>query len=241
MLVLLALPLAACGGGSARPSLDVAVADTLKPAFSAYARTFAGARIQASVSGAPANALRRRPRPDVLAAPAAKLPALYRAGLVERPQVLGSNDLTLAVPTRRQRVSGLKQLYHPGARFALAIVTGASPAAASTRMVFARLEPAQRAAIEGYVRFRVASSAAAARLVRTRRADAALVYSTDATDLLPISLPDYLARHMTYGVAVVKGAKHLGAARRFVASLKTPGGTRALRQAGLNPGPPRPR
>jgi ABC-type molybdate transport system substrate-binding protein len=240
LLVLLAFPLAACGGGGGptRPPLDVAAAASLRPAFAAYARTFAGAEVKTSFSSAPASAVRRTPRPDVVAAPAAKLPALYRAGLVEQPQVLGSNDLALAVPKRNQRVNGLARLYRPGAR--LAIVTGASPAAVSTRMVFARLKPAQRAAIEANVRFRVASSAAAARLVETRRADAGLVYTTDATDLLAISLPDYLARHMTYGVAVVKGARHLGAARRFVASLKTPDGSRALRQAGLSPGPPRP-
>jgi molybdate transport system substrate-binding protein len=238
-LVLLAFALAGCGGGSSRPQLDIAAARSLKPAFDAYARTFAGARVQATFSAAPASALRRRPRPDVVAAPAAKLPALYRAGLVERPQVLGSNDLALAVPTRRQRVTGLSTLARPGAR--LAIVTGASPAAAYTRSVLARLQPAQRAGIEANVRFRVNSSAAAARLVASRRADAAFVYTTDATHLLAINLPDYLARHMTYGVAVVKGAKHLGEARAFVASLKTPEGSRALRRAGLIPGPARPR
>jgi molybdate transport system substrate-binding protein len=239
LVVVVALPLAGCGGaGSHRPPLDVAAAQSLKPAFSAYARAFAAANVQATFSRSPAGALRRGPRPDVVAAPAATLPALYRAGLVEKPQVLGSNDLMLAVPTRKRRVDGLKRLYRPGVR--LAIVTGASPAAAYTRMVLARLSPAQRAALEANVRFRVDSSAAAARLVLTRRADAAIVYKTDATRLLPISLPDYLARHMTYGVAVVKGAKHPAQARAFVASLKTPTGSRALRRAGLMTGPPRP-
>jgi ABC-type molybdate transport system substrate-binding protein len=195
--------------------------------------------VQATFSSAPDGALRRRPRPDVVAAPEAKLPALYRAGLVERPQVLGSNDLALAVPKRRPLVNGLRRLGRPGVR--LAVVTGGSPAAAYTRAVLARLRPAQRAAVERNVRFRVASSAAAAQLVRSHRADAGLVYTTDATDLLAISLPDYLARHMTYAVAVVKGAAHLGAARAFVASLKTPTGSRALRRAGLLTGPPRPR
>jgi molybdate transport system substrate-binding protein len=239
LLVVLALPFAGCGGGSARTPLDVAAAQSLKPAFTAYARTFAGADVQATFSGSPASALGRRPRPDVVAAPVGKLPALYRAGLVERPEVLGSNDLTLAVPKRDPRVNGLKRLYRPGVR--LAIVTGGSPGAVYTRMVLARLTPAQRAALMANVRYRVGSSAAAARLVRTRRADAAIVYTTDATDLLEISFPDYLARHMTYGVAVVKGAAHLRAARAFVASLKTPTGSRALRRAGLLPGPPRPR
>jgi molybdate transport system substrate-binding protein len=239
LLVVLALPLAGCGGGSHRPPLDVAAARSLKPAFSAYARTFAGADVQASFSDSPAKALRRRPRPDVVAALAANLPALYRAGLVERPEVLGSNDLMLAVPRRERRVSGLERLYRPGVR--LAVVTGASPAAVYTRMVLARMKPAQRSAVEGNVHFRVDSSAAAARLVRSRRADAAIIYKTDASDLLPISLPDYLARHMTYGVAVVKGAAHPAEARAFVASLKTPTGSRALRRAGLMTGPPRPR
>src|SRR5689334_8006039 len=94
MLVVLAFPLAGCGGGgSDRPSVDVAAASSLRPAFTAYARTFAGADVRATFSRSPASALSRRPRPDVVAAAAAKLPALYRAGLVERPQVLGSNYL----------------------------------------------------------------------------------------------------------------------------------------------------
>jgi ABC-type molybdate transport system substrate-binding protein len=239
LLVVLALLLAGCGGGSARPPLDLAAAQSLKPAFTAYARTFAGADVQATFSGSPASAVRRGPRPDVVAAPVSKLPALYRAGLVEQPQVLASIDLALAVPLRNPRVTGLERLYRPGVR--LAIVTGASPAAAYTRMVLARLTPAQRAAVQGNVRYRVGSSADAARLVLSREADAALVYRTDTTGLLAIDLPDYLARHMTYGVAVVKGAAHLRIARAFVASLKTPTGSRTLRRAGLVPGPPRPR
>ncbi len=238
MLVALALPFAGCGAGPERPRLDVAAAQSLKPALGAYARAFAGAAVQASFSRSPVSALRRRPQPDILAARSADLPALYRAGLVERPQVLGSNDLALAVPQRRHRVNGLERLRRPRVR--LAIVAGASPAAVYTRMVFAKMKPAERRAIQANVRFRVGSSAAAARLVRSRRADAALVYTTDAAGLLPISLPDYLARHMTYSVAVVRGAAHLNAARAFVASLKTPAGRRALRQAGLLPGPPRP-
>jgi ABC-type molybdate transport system substrate-binding protein len=239
-LVLLALPLAACGGGGASPPpVDVAAAQSLKPAFSAYAQTFAGADVRPTFSRSPAGALGRRPRPDVVAAPAAKLPALFRAGLVEKPQVLGSNDLELAVPMGKRRVDGLARAALPGMR--LAIVAGASPAAAYTRLVLAHMKPAQRRAIAANIRFRVASSAAAAQLVRAGRADAALVYRTDATGLLAIDLPDRLARHMTYGVAVVKGAAHLGAARAFVASLKTPTGSRALRRAGLLTGPPRPR
>jgi ABC-type molybdate transport system substrate-binding protein len=239
MLVVLALPLAGCGAGSARPPLDVAAAQSLKPAFTAYARTFPGADVQETFSTSPATALRRRPRPDVVAAPAAKLPALYRAGLVEQPQVLGSDDLMLAVPTRGRRVRGLEQIPRPGIR--LAIITGASPAAVATRLVFARMKPVQRDAIMAHVGFHVDSSAAAARLVRSRHADAAIVYKTDTNGLFAIDLPDFLAPHMTYGVAVVKGAAHPAAARAFVASLKTPTGRRTLRKAGLLPGPPRPR
>jgi molybdenum ABC transporter molybdate-binding protein len=239
--VVLALALAGCGSAAdRRPPLDVAAARSLEPAVTAYARTFTAADVQARFAGSQALAeqLRRGRRPDVVAASAANLPALYRAGLVEKPQVLGSNDLELAVPTRPKRVQGLDDLGRPGARLAIAV--GASPAAVSTRKVLARLKPAQRRAIEANVRFRVKSSTAAAQLVRSGRADAGLVYKTDATGLLAIDLPDYLAHHMTYAVAVVKGAAHLAAAREFVASLKTSVGSRALRQAGLLPGPPRP-
>jgi ABC-type molybdate transport system substrate-binding protein len=233
-MVLLALPLAGCGSaGADRPPLDVSASSSLKPAVTAYARQFAAARVQATFSGSPG--LGRRP--DVIVTAAAKLPALYRAGLVEKPQVLGSNDLTLAVPAGPRRVDGLRQLPRRGVR--LAIATGASAAAVSTRAVLARLPPAVR----GNVRFRVADSAAVARLVRSHRADAGLAYKTDANSagLLGIDLPDRLARHMTYGVAVVRAAPHLSEARAFVASLKTPVGSRALVRAGLVPGPPRPK
>jgi ABC-type molybdate transport system substrate-binding protein len=233
-MVLLSLPLVGCGSaGRDRPALDVSAASSLKPAVTAYARQFAAARVQATFSGSPG--LGRRA--DVIVTAAAKLPPLYRAGLVEKPQVLGSNDLTLAVPARRRRVDGLRALPHRGVR--LAIVTGASAAAVWTRGVLAQLPPAVR----GNVRFRVADSATVARLVRSHKADAGLAYRTDASGagLLGIDLPDRLARHMSYGVAVVKAAPHLSEARAFVASLKTPVGSRELVRAGLVPGPPRPR
>jgi ABC-type molybdate transport system substrate-binding protein len=234
MVLLCALPLAGCGSsGPDRPSLDVSASSSLKPAFTEFARQFTGARVEATFSRAPG--LGRRP--DVIAASAARLPALYRAGLVEKPEVLGSNDLTLAIPAEHYRVDGLATLGRPGVR--LAIATGASAAAVSTRAVLARLAPA----IRGNVRFRVASSAAVARLVRSHKADAGLAYRTDANGagLLGIDLPDRLAHHMLYGVAVVKAAPHLRQARAFVAGLKTPGGEDALRHAGLIPGPARPR
>ena len=170
----------------------------------------------------------------MIAAPAAQLPALYRAGLVEKPQVLGTNDLTLAVPARHRRVNGLDELGRPGVRL---------PSPRGPRRPPCGRAPCSPAWTPQSGRqrgFRVAGSAAVARLVRTHKADAGLTYATDAASagLLGIDLPDYLARHVTYGVAVVKAAPHLRQARAFVAGLKTAGGhpVAAARRPGPRPG-----
>jgi molybdate transport system substrate-binding protein len=43
---------------------------------------------------------------------------------------------------------------------------------------------------------------------------------------------------VSYGVAVVKGAEHPGAAARFVAGLISGAGAEELRRAGFEPPPP---
>jgi ABC-type molybdate transport system substrate-binding protein len=81
--------------------------------------------------------------------------------------------------------------------------------------------------------------------VAERRADAAFVYKTDAErwgdTLLAIQLSDRLEPRMRYGIAVVKGAPHPGAARAFVAGLGKPAGRHALTAAGFAIAPFRPR
>jgi molybdate transport system substrate-binding protein len=61
----------------------------------------------------------------------------------------------------------------------------------------------------------------------------------DATDgrLKAIELPKTLQPQVSYGVAVVKGAKHPREARQFIDGLLRGVGQRALRAAGFEPPP----
>jgi molybdate transport system substrate-binding protein len=242
--VLLALLAAGCGADRpSQPRLQVAAARALQPAFSRYARGFPGAAVRFDVPRALAERVRRRPRPDVVAAPSRTLPALYSAGLVEKPRDFAQNDLVLLVPIRHPRVGGIKQLVRPGVRIALG--SADSPVGMSTAMVLERLPARQRAAIERNVRAHAADSAALARLVAEHRADAAFVYMTEARrwrrSMLPIDLADRLAPRVRFGIAVVRGAAHPRAARAFVAGLRTPAGRHALTAAGFLTAPFRPR
>jgi molybdate transport system substrate-binding protein len=242
--VLLALLAAGCGSDRpAEPRLQVAAAPALEPAFTAYARGFPGAAVQFDLPRALAERVRHEPRPDVVAAPSRALPALYSAGLVEKPRDFAQNDLVLIVPVRHARALGLGQLGRPGVRIALGSAT--SPVGMSTRMVLERLEPAQRAAIERNVRGHAPDSAALARRVSEGRADAAFVYMTEAhrwgDRLIAINLSDRLAPRVRFGIAVVRGAAHPRAARAFVAGLGKPAGRHALTAAGFLTAPFMPR
>ena len=71
--------------------------------------------------------------------------------------------------------------------------------------------------------------------------DAGFVYRSDVDAakgrLRAIDLPAELRPQVSYGVAVVKGAKQPDAARAFVRSLVSGQGQRALREAALGPPP----
>jgi ABC-type molybdate transport system substrate-binding protein len=178
-----------------------------------------------------------------VAAPSRTLPALYSAGLVEKPRDFAQNDLVLVVPVRHPRVGGVKQLSGPHVRIALGRED--TPVGMSTRMVLDRLGAAPRAALLANVSDRAPDSAALARLVAARRADAAFVYMTEARRwsgrLLAIDLSDRLAPRVRFGIAVVRGAAHPRAARAFVAGLNKARGRHALTAAGFVTAPFRPR
>ena len=244
LLVLLALFAAGCGSDRPpAPRLEVAAARALDPAFVVYARGFPGAAVQFAAVPALADRVRSGPRPDLVAAPSRTLPALYSAGLVEKPRDFAQNDLVLVVPVHHARANGLKALFAPGMR--VAVGSDTSPVGRSTRTVFARLSASQRTALEGNDRRHASGSAALARMVADGQADAAFVYMTEAKRwhgrLIAIDLSDRLAPRVRYGIAVVRGAPHPDAARAFVAGLGKPAGRHALTAAGFATAPFRPR
>src|ERR1700749_1039783 len=124
-LALLAV-LAGCGGGSAKPTLTVSAATSLKSALTAYGHDFRGATVRASFAGSDqlAAQIRQGVKPDVFASANTKLPdQLYKQGLVEKPVVFAANRLVLAVPASGSRVAGLADLAKPGTKIAV----GAGP------------------------------------------------------------------------------------------------------------------
>ncbi|HEU4979364.1 MAG TPA: molybdate ABC transporter substrate-binding protein [Solirubrobacteraceae bacterium] len=230
-----ALALPGCGGSSSggRPSLDVAAAASLQRAFAQIASGFRPARVRLSFAGSDqlAAQIEAGARPDVYAAANEALPrALFAKGLVERPVVFARNRLVLAVPARGARVHSLAGLGRPGVT--LAIGSPSVPVGAYTRAVLARLPAAQRRAILARVRTEEPDVSGIVGKLAAGAVDAGFVYASDvrAADLRlrAIALPARLEPVVRYDVAVVRGTPHPGAARAFVAALRSPAGRRVL-------------
>jgi molybdate transport system substrate-binding protein len=250
--VLLALAVAAgCGekpeparsgsGGSQR--LTVSAATSLKKVMTAYGEGFHGARVRLSFAGSDelAAQIRGGARPDVFAAANVKLPAaLFKEALVGRPTVFAANRLVLAVPAGSKKVSGLDDVSKSGVK--LAIGAAAVPVGSYTRDVLARLGKRESKAILANVRSNEPDVGGVVGKLTQGAVDAGFVYATDVTGaggkLEAIELPQRLQPSVAYAVAIVKGAKNPGAARRFVAGLLNGPGAQALKDAGFQPPPP---
>ena len=218
-------------------------AASLKRAFTAYGEAFEDGTARLSFAGSDelAAQIRSGVRPDVFAAANLELPrALFEEGLVETPRVFAANRLVLAVPADKARVRSLDDVARAGVR--LAIGAKAVPVGAYTRDVLARLGRERSRAILANVRSEEPDVGGVAGKLTQGAVDAGFVYVTDvraADGLRAVALPDELLPRVTYGVAVVKGARHRAAARRFVAGLVEGAGARALRDAGFEPPPSR--
>jgi molybdate transport system substrate-binding protein len=234
--------LAGCGGAkSGQDTPVVSAATSLKAALTSYARTpdGGGARLSFGGSDELAAQIRQGVRPDVFASANTKLPdALFREGLVERPSVFATNRLVLAVPASGGRVRSLADLYG-GAAVTIAIGAPGVPIGDYTRKVLARLPAARRSAILRRVRSEEPDVGGIVGKLAQGAVDAGFVYVTDVRAaggrLRAIELPARLQPSVRYGVAVVRGAPHPGAARRFAAGLLRAAGARALRVAGFGP------
>jgi molybdate transport system substrate-binding protein len=247
MLVLaLALMLAGCGedDSGGEPPLTVSAAASLKQAFTAYGGEFPDASARFSFAGSDelAAQIEKGVKPDVYAAANTKLPdALYAKGLVEKPTVFAGNRLVLAVPADGAQVRSLQDLERDGVK--LAVGAPDVPVGSYTRTVLDKLPARQRTAILGNVRTEEPDVAGITGKLTQGAVDAGFLYASDvrATDdkLKAIELPDALQPTVAYGVAVVKGAKHPAAARKFIAGLLDGRGAQALEAAGFLPPPAR--
>jgi molybdate transport system substrate-binding protein len=248
VLCALTLALAACGGtsssgsGGGKPTLTVSAATSLKSAFTAYGSHFAPAKVRASFAGSDelAAQIRQGVRPDVFASANTKLPdALYKAGLVQKPTVFAANRLVLAVPASNATVHDIQDLAKPGTKIAMG--SASVPIGSYTRTVLAKLPAPQAKAILANVRSNEPDVGGVVGKIAQGAVDAGFVYVTDvrAADgkLKAIDLPDALQPQVSYGVAVVKGARHPAQAKAFVAGLLAGAGQRQLHAAGFLPPP----
>lgn len=237
LVSLLLVVLAGCGGSSSGGGrLTVSAATSLTTAFT----KLGGAAYSFGGSDELAAQIRKGVKPDVYAAANTKLPeALFRAGLIERPQVFARNRLVLAVPGQGGKVTSLADAGKAGVK--LAIGSPSVPVGMYTRKVIAGLPPGLRKAILGNVRSEEPDVGGVVGKLTQGAVDAGFVYVTDveATGgrLRAIGLPQSLDPEVAYGVAVVKGAKHPAAARSFVKGLLAGKGRDTLRAAGFLPSP----
>ena len=232
VLLLLALVLAGCGGGGGDGQLVVSAASSLKGAFTSYG----GARFSFAGSDELAAQIRQGVKPDVFAAANTKLPdELYKAGLVEKPRVFAGNRLVLAVPAQGAKVHGLSDLYRRGVT--LAVGSPDVPVGAYTREVIAKLGPHAKQVLAD-IRSNEPDVKGVVGKLTQGAVDAGFVYITDVQatkgQLKAIELPAAVSPEVSYGVAVVKGAKHPAAARKFVAGLFRGAGHDALAKAGFS-------
>lgn len=250
LAALLATGVVACGGstagGGGGGDLVVSAAASLTGAFTQYGRSFDGGRVRFSFAGSDelAAQIRQGVKPDLFASANTRLPdALHRAGLVGQPVVFAGNRLVLAVPAAGAKVRSLADLTRPGVT--IAVGAPSVPIGAYTRTVLGRLGAARARALLANVRSQEPDVKGIVGKLSQGAVDAGFVYVTDVDaaggKLRAIELPAALQPNVAYGAAVVTGAPHTAAARRFLVGLLRGRGAAALRAAGFEPPPGAPR
>src|SRR4051794_40135082 len=243
LLAAAVLLVAGCGGDdAAKPQLTVSAAASLKKAFSSYGEQFPDASVRFSFAGSDelAAQIEQGVKPDVFAAANTKLPMqLYAKGLVEKPQVFAGNKLVLAVPADGGKVTRLEDLEGDGVK--LAIGAADVPVGTYTRTVLEKLPADRRAKILANVRTEEPDVNGIVGKLTQGAVDAGFLYASDVTGaggkLKAIDLPGALQPHVSYGVAVVKGAKHPEQAKAFIDGLISGKGADELQNAGFLPPP----
>jgi molybdate transport system substrate-binding protein len=233
--------LTGCGGaGESSNQVVVSAAASLDTGFREYVDA-AGIDAKMSFAGSDelAAQIRQGVRPDVYAAANTTLPdQLHKEGLVGDPSVIATNTLVLAVPNDSQ-IDSLDDLTEPGTTIAMG--DPAVPVGSYTREVLGKLPAEQRGAIFDNVRSEEPDVSGIAGKLTQGAVDAGFVYVTDVTasggELKAIQLPADLQPDVSYGAAVVSGAKNPEGARAFIDGLLRGDGARALRNAGFKPPP----
>jgi molybdate transport system substrate-binding protein len=240
VLLLAVAGVTGCGGSDDdETELTVSAAASLKAAFEAYGRDLDGVTVRYSFAGSDelAAQIEQGVKPDVFAAANTRLPdRLFANGLVEKPVVFAQNRLVIGVPAGSE-VDSIDDLEEPGTT--IAIGSPSVPIGSYTRDVLGRLPAAQREAILANVRTEEPDVAGIIGKLTQGAVDAGFVYVTDVTatkgKLEAIDLPARLQPEAAYGAAVVEGAAHPDAAKRFIDGLLSGDGARALRDAGFEP------
>ena len=222
--------------------LLVSAASSLTDAFERYAKQFDDGDVRFSFAGSDelAAQLRQGITPDVFASANTSLPpALHDDGLVGPPRVFAANRLVLAVPARGSDITSIDDLERAGVKVAVGSAT--VPIGAYTHKVLDGLAADARAKILANVRSEEPDVKGIVGKLTQGAVDAGFVYVTDVAAthgaLKAIELPASLRPSAAYAVAVVDGARHPSAARRFIDGLIDGTGQTALRDAGFAPAP----
>ncbi|WP_119729390.1 molybdate ABC transporter substrate-binding protein [Thermomonospora amylolytica] len=219
-LLVLLVPVAACGEPAGPPRLTVFVPSSLTEAFTELAADYehdAGVRIRPVFSSSLdlVERLEDRPEADVLIA-GDRTAMEDVAELLGNTRVIARTSLTIAVaPGNPKGIRGVTDLARPGLR----VVLGASlvPVGRYARSVLAKERVPVRTASEEI------SSRAVLTKVRTGEADAGIVYVTDmrAAGAAAGSVPIPADQNVTveYPAAPIRESDHPEAAEAFVTWL----------------------
>jgi molybdate transport system substrate-binding protein len=167
---------------------------------------------------------------DVFAAASPKYPELlYQKGLAQKPIPFATNTLIIIVPKSNPgNIHTVMDLTRPG----LKIVMGAPsvPVGSYTLTVLKNLG-ISAAVLKNVVSYESDVKGVVAKVV-TGDADAGFVYVTDArtvrNQVQGIAIRESAQPHVVYEVTVLKNAKHLQVAYRFVTALIRPAAQKIL-------------